>query len=64
MRCELHFSETENVLTDNDELQDLEFSAEGGMASQSGRDIHCENGGVTEEDHGDGSVTLRRMTAS
>ena len=64
MRFVSHFSETDNVLNDDDELQDLdcsaarlEFSAEGGLASQSGRDIHCEHGGVTEEDHGDGSVT-------
>ena len=66
MRCVSHFSETDNVLTDNDELQDLdcsaarlEFSAEGGLVShsQTGRDIHCENGGVMEEDHGDRAVT-------
>ena len=55
---ELFFTDTADVLAVDGELQDrdcsaarLEFTADG-LASQSGRDIHCLHGGVTEEDDG------------
>ena len=47
-----------DILDENEKLQDIDCSAErleftdaGGLASQSGRDIHCAFGGVTPEDN-------------
>ena len=52
-----------DILDVDGKLQDIDCSAarleftDADLASQSGRDIHCVNGGVTDEDDGLGAVT-------